>query len=160
MSIIVWFSSVIFPFNTFSQEYMHTYIYIYNFLILCRWERNSESGAARTWLRTINGCGDALLCEGSHSEQLESWWRHQMEKKKFTLLPFVIGFHRSPVDSPHRGPVTRRFDVFFDLHPNKRLNKQSRRWWFDTPSRSLWRHCNVLKNFTVRKPWYYKQASM
>ena len=22
-------------------------------------------------------------------------------------------------------PVTRSFDVFFDLHPNKRLNKQS-----------------------------------
>ena len=37
-------------------------------------------------------------------------------------------------------PVTRRFDVFFDLCLNKRLSKQWRRWWFDTPSRSLWRH--------------------
>ena len=26
---------------------------------------------------------------------------------------------------------------------NKRLNKQSWGWWFETPSRSLWRHCNV-----------------
>ena len=24
------------------------------------------------------------------------------------------------------------------------LNKQSWRWWFETPSLSLWRHCNVL----------------
>ena len=24
----------------------------------------------------------------------------------------------------------------------QRLCKQSRRWWFETPSRSLWRHCN------------------
>ena len=34
-------------------------------------------------------------------------------------------------------PVTRYFDVFFDLCLNKRLSKQSRRRWFETPSRSL-----------------------
>ena len=39
-------------------------------------------------------------------------------------------------------PVTSRsFDVFFDLRPNKRLSKQSRRRCFDTLSRSSWRHC-------------------
>ena len=27
--------------------------------------------------------------------------------------------------------------------PDKQLCKQSRRWWFETPSRSLWRHCSV-----------------
>ena len=30
-------------------------------------------------------------------------------------------------------PLTRSFDVFFDL-----------RWWFETPSRSSWRHCNGM----------------
>ena len=40
-------------------------------------------------------------------------------------------------------PVTRGFDVFFDLHLKKRLSKQSRRRWFETPSHSLWRHCYV-----------------
>ena len=40
-------------------------------------------------------------------------------------------------------PVTRSFEVFFDLHPNKRLSKRSWGWWFETPSRPLWRHCNV-----------------
>ena len=39
--------------------------------------------------------------------------------------------------------VTRSFDVFFDLRLSKRLSKQSRGWWFETPSRPLWRHCNV-----------------
>ena len=34
------------------------------------------------------------------------------------------------------------FDVFFDLRPNKQLSNQSWCWWFETPSRSLWRHCN------------------
>ena len=33
-------------------------------------------------------------------------------------------------------------DVFIDLRLNKRSSKQSRRWWFETPSRSLWRLCN------------------
>ena len=36
------------------------------------------------------------------------------------------------------------FDVFFDLRLNKRLSKQSWGWWFETPSRSLWRHCNEM----------------
>ena len=44
---------------------------------------------------------------------------------------------------PSQRPVTRSFDVFFDLRLNKRLTKQPRGWWFETPSRSLWRHFNV-----------------
>ena len=38
---------------------------------------------------------------------------------------------------PSQRPVTRNFDVFFDLHLNKLLSKQSRRRWYETPSRSL-----------------------
>ena len=53
------------------------------------------------------------------------------------LLAFCAG--NSPVTSefPAQRPVTRRFDVF-----NKQLNRQWGRRWFETPSRSLWRHCN------------------
>ena len=40
--------------------------------------------------------------------------------------------------------VTRCFGVFLDLHPNKRLSKQWWGWWFETPSRPLWRDCNWL----------------
>ena len=39
-------------------------------------------------------------------------------------------------------PVTRNLDIFFDLRLNKRLSKPSRHRWFETPSRSLCRHCN------------------
>ena len=56
--------------------------------------------------------------------------------------PFVRGIHRSPMNSPQR-PVTRNFDVFFDLRLNKRLSKQWWGWWFKTLSRPLWRHRNV-----------------
>ena len=33
---------------------------------------------------------------------------------------------------------------FLDLRSNKRFGKQSRRLWFETPWRSLLRHCNVI----------------
>ena len=47
----------------------------------------------------------------------------------------------------HRwNPITKASDadVFFDLRPNKRWNKPSRRRSFEKPSRLLWHHCNVL----------------
>ena len=58
------------------------------------------------------------------------------------LLAICAG--NSPVigEFPAQRPVTRSFDVFLDLRPNKRLSKQSLGWWFETPSRLLWRHCN------------------
>ena len=36
---------------------------------------------------------------------------------------------------------------FFDLCLNKRLSKQSWGWWIETPSCSLWRHCNESKRW-------------
>ena len=46
---------------------------------------------------------------------------------------------------PSQRTVTRSFDIFFDLCIKKRLSKQSRRRWFETPSLSLWRYVNVTK---------------
>ena len=71
-----------------------------------------------------------------------SWRRHQMETF-YALLVLCVG--NSPVtgEFPTQRPVTRRFDIFYDLRLNKPLSKQSWGWWFETPSRSLWRHCNV-----------------
>ena len=47
--------------------------------------------------------------------------------------PFVRGIHRSR-RIPHTKPVTRRFDIFFDLRLNKRLSEQTWGWRFETPS--------------------------
>ena len=44
---------------------------------------------------------------------------------------------------PSQRPVTWSFDVFFNLHLNEWLSKQFRCRWFETSSRSLWRHCNA-----------------
>ena len=70
-----------------------------------------------------------------------AWWRHQMETFS-ALLALCVG--NSPItgEFPAQRPVTRSFDVFFDLRLNKRLSKQSWGWRFETPSRPLWRHCN------------------
>ena len=65
------------------------------------------------------------------------WWRHQMEIFS-ALLALCAGQSPVPGDFPAQRPVTRSFDVFFDLPPNKRLSKQSRGWWFETISCSLW----------------------
>ena len=72
-----------------------------------------------------------------------TWWRHQMETLS-ALLAICAG--NSPVtgEFPAQRPVTRSFDVFFDLRLNKRLSKQSWSWCFETPSRSLWRHRNEI----------------
>ena len=43
-------------------------------------------------------------------------------------------------------PVTRSFGLFFDLRLNKRLNKQSWGWWFETLSHPLWSHRNEEYN--------------
>ena len=36
-----------------------------------------------------------------------------------------------PGEFPAQRPVTRSFDVFFDLRPNKRLSRQPWGWWFE-----------------------------
>ena len=61
--------------------------------------------------------------------QNKSWWRHQMET--FSVwLAYCEGNSLVTGEFPSQRPVTRSFDVFFDLHPNKRLSEPSRRRWF------------------------------
>ena len=69
------------------------------------------------------------------------WWRHQMETFS-ALLAICAGNSPVPGEFPTQRPVTRSFDVYFDLRPNKRLSKQSWGWWFETLSCSLCRHRN------------------
>ena len=104
------------------------------------------------WLRSLSPSGVTrpqwvvlfLSSPPLSYQQLQlPWWRHQMETHS-ALLALCAG--NSPVtgEFPSQRPVTRSFVVFFDLHLNKRLSKQSRRLWFETPSSSLWLHCNAV----------------
>ena len=95
-------------------------------------------------------CGSRFSCFvvvwcGSHfyppTSALFPWWRHQIETLS-ALRALCEG--NLPVDSLSQRPVTRSFHVSFDLRLNKQLSKQSGRRWFETPSRSLWRHRYVM----------------
>ena len=81
-----------------------------------------------------------LVCE-KWPKLHRAWWRHQMETF-IAVLALCAGNSPVPGKFPSQRPVTRSFDIFFDLRMNKRLNEQSLGWWFETPSRSLWRYCN------------------
>ena len=76
------------------------------------------------------------------------WWRHQWKHFPY-YWPFVRGIHRSPVNSSHKNQWRGALMFSFICALNKRLSKQSWGWWFETPSRSLWRHCNVTKKTPV-----------
>ena len=84
--------------------------------------------------------------------QLIFWCYHDdvIKWKHFPCYwPFMRGIHRWPVNSPHKWPVMRRFDVFFDLRLNKRLS------YYGTPKRTL------MLIFLYQKIifWYQKSIS-
>ena len=92
-----------------------------------------------------------VRCRSVYSFKLTSleWWRHQMETFS-ALLAICAG--NSPVagEFPAQRPVTRGFDVCFDLRLNKRVSKQSCSWLFETLPRLLWRHSNGYRgNHTI-----------
>ena len=60
----------------------------------------------------------------------------------FHVTSPLCGEFTGPGEFPTHTPVTRSFDVFFHLSLNKRLT-QPWGWWFETPSWSFWRQCNV-----------------
>ena len=62
-----------------------------------------------------------------------TWLRHQMEIFS-ALLALCEGNSLVTGGFPSQKPVT---NVFFDMRLNKRVSKQSRRWWFETLLRSL-----------------------
>ena len=86
------------------------------------------------------------------------WWRHQMEILS-ALLAICAGNSPVPSKFPAQRVVTRSFDVFFDLRLNKRLSKQSWGWWFETPSRPLWRHRNAYTDCARRKSSHLNDLS-
>ena len=66
----------------------------------------------------------------------------------FRVTGPLCGEFTGPGEFPTQRPVSRSFDVFFDLRLNKRLSKQPWGWWFETPSCHydvivMWWNCNV-----------------
>ena len=106
-------------------------------------------------IRTVLWCIALIITSIVTAFAESTWWRHQMETFS-ALLAICAG--NSPVSGefPTQRLVTRSFEVSFDLRLNKRLSKQSWGWWFETPSRPLWRHRNGLSHFL----WYFVGTSV
>ena len=73
----------------------------------------------------------------------------------FRVTGPLCGEFTGPGEFPAQRPVTRSFDVFFDLRPNKWLSKQPWGWWFEALSWSLWRHCNGLTDRSISELDHY-----
>ena len=81
----------------------------------------------------------------------------------FRVTGPLCGEFTGPGEFHTQRPVTRSFDVFFDLRLYKRLSKQPWGWWFETLSWSLWRHCNgnstlkwLIYTEILRSPQYIR----
>ena len=96
--------------------------------------------AWRIWANVVWG-----LCH--HDDVIK--WKHLMR-----YWPFVPGIHRSPVNSPHKGQ--RRGALMFFICAW--INDQRLCWWFESPSRSLWRHCNDVIIPYISVPFQMSEA--
>ena len=85
----------------------------------------------------------AMCPEWHYTTREIGGWRHDNEPVRASCH---VSIRQSPSCVMSQRPVTRSFDVFFDLRLNKRLSKQSWGWWFETLPCPLWRHCNVHQN--------------
>ena len=90
---------------------------------------------------------------------LLSWWRYMMTPSNgniFRVTGHLCGEFTGSGEFPAQRPVTRSFDVFFDLRLNKRLSKHSWGWWFETPWHPLRRHGNeesIHQQLSVNSLW-------
>ena len=100
-------------------------------------------------LNISRALGNRIVCNIIHkvypSNTCSHTWRHpDIFVHLLQRLHFSVS-HDDVIKWKHfrvTGHLKRSFDVFFDLGLNTRLSKQSRGWWFKTPSRPLWRHSN------------------
>ena len=91
---------------------------------------------------------------------MSSWWRHQMETF-FRVTGLLCGEFTGHRWIPRsKASDAELFYLFFDLRLNERLSKQSWVWWFETPSWSLWRHCNVYTYQIHFKPNFTDESNV
>ena len=94
----------------------------------------------------ITWCGFSTLWLNCGSYVWFLWYSPNMISNGYIFRVTSHLWGNSPVTGEFlaQRPVTRSFDAFFDTRMNTLLSKQSWGWWFKTPSRPLWRNCNVV----------------
>ena len=95
---------------------------------------NGSAANRRQAITCNNGVQDAIFVHSWGTTIIlisSTWWHHQMETFSGSLA-ICAGNSPVPGDFPTQRPVTRSFDVFFDLCLNKRLSKEPWGWWCET----------------------------
>ena len=120
-----------------------------NRLFRCRSKKTSKLHIIGLCVGNSPVTGDFPVQMDSKVENVSiwSWWLHQMETFP-ALLAICVGNSPVPGEFPTQRPVTRKFDVYFDLRLNKRLCKQTWGWWLETLLCPLWRHSNVTSSWS------------
>ena len=98
-------------------------------MVYIKWVHTSNYVQCRIWPWYIESLYHWIqhgICKGRSPHNTR--WRHQMETFS-ALLAICKGNPSISGGFPSQKPVTRSFGVFFYLRLNKRLSKQSRRWW-------------------------------
>ena len=98
------------------------WIHINLYCMLQGYPNNVLATFCETGVVTTRYPAAGVMC--MYKDLASPWWRHQMETFS-ALLAICAG--NSPVTGEFNAqrPVTRSFDVFFDLRLNERLNNQS-----------------------------------
>ena len=129
---------------------------IWKDIMVTSWHRNMLRGRPTDHL-----WGNPSATSGFPSQRASNVWSHQVgggteshhadvttcvmtssNGNIFRVTDPLCGEFTGPGEFPTQRPVTRSFDVYFDLRLNKRLCKQSWGWWFETLLCPLWRHSN------------------
>ena len=108
------------------------------FSLICAWindwVNNREAGHLRRYRTSLWRHRNAITWESQHSrDEAEGNSEIMMTSSNgdiFSVTGYLCGDFTGEFTSQR--PVTRSFDVFFDLHLIKRLSKQLCGWWFDS----------------------------
>ena len=144
-STLVWVMSLVPPGNRPLIELMWTQIYVPHMALLghielmklrCGNPLEYRASANEMYLYTT-GVRLLIFKQIAVNDDVIKW-------NIFRVTDPLCGEFTGPGEFPKQRPVTWSVNVSFDLRLNKRLSKQPWGWWFETPSWSLWRHCNGL----------------
>ena len=106
-----------------------------------------------SWWRHQMGTFSALLAPWAGNSPVTGEFRHKGQWHGALVFSLVCAWTNGWINNRDAGDLRRQcahYDVTvmpwlqmtFYLRMNKPMSKQSWGWWFETPSRSLWRHCN------------------
>ena len=118
------------------------------FSLICAWANDWVNNRDAGDLRRHRAHYDVTVMQFL-KESVDLYMSHMMTSSNgniFRITGHLCEEFTGPGEFPARRPVTRSFDVYFDLRLNKRLSKQSKRRWFETQSHPLWRDCNDVEN--------------